>query len=161
MKTPMACDRPEVTERLTAHGLRATPARCRILGLLLETHEHYTPEEMLDELRRRGEPMSIATLYQNLAKLSEAGVIGRFVGPDGVSRYDVVTEPHHHLVCRVCGRMVDVRVKGPLEDLAPEPIFAEDAGELARWRVKGAKVEFSGVCPDCQLHLHRKEQRIA
>lgn len=157
----MACERHEITEQLRRHGLRPTPARCRILELLTRRREHYSPEEMLEALREEGEPMSIATLYQNLAKLSEAGVIGRFVGPDGVSRYDVVTEPHHHLVCRVCGRMVDVRVKGPLGDLAPEPIFAEDAGELARWRVKGAKVEFSGVCPDCQLHLHRKEQRIA
>ncbi len=152
----MACDRPEITERLTAHGLRATPARCRILGLLLETHEHYTPEEMLEALRTRGEPMSIATLYQNLAKLSEAGVIGRFVGPDGVSRYDAVTDPHHHLVCEVCGRMVDVRAAGPLAEVVPQAVFPEDAGELARWQVKGHKVEFVGVCPACQARLRAR-----
>ena len=151
----MTCNRPEVTERIAARGLRATPARCRIVALLLDTHEHYTPEEMLEELRRRGEPMSIATLYQNLAKLSEAGVIGRFVGPDGVSRYDAVTDPHHHLVCEVCGRMVDVRAAGPLEAIQPEAIFEEDAAELARWRVKAKKVEFTGVCPACQARLER------
>ncbi len=157
----MACDRAEITERLTAHGLRPTPARCRILGLLVDTHAHFTPEEMLEALRERGEPMSIATLYQNLAKLSEAGVIGRFVGPDGVSRYDVVTEPHHHLVCRVCGRMIDVRVRGPLEELTPEPVFPEDADELARWRIQGAKVEFAGVCPACRAKLEAEARRPA
>ena len=149
----MTCERPEVTQRITARGLRATPARCRIVALLLDTHEHFTPEEMLEELRRRGEPMSIATLYQNLAKLSEAGVIGRFVGPDGVSRYDAVTEPHHHLVCEVCGRMVDVKAEGPLELITPRPVFADDAEELKRWRVTARKVEFSGVCPACQAQL--------
>ncbi len=151
----MTCERPEVTERITARGLRATPARCRIVSLLLDTHEHYTPEEMLEELRKRGEPMSIATLYQNLAKLSEAGVIGRFVGPDGVSRYDAVTDPHHHLVCEVCGRMVDVRVAGPVEALVPEPIFPEDMGVLDRWQVRSRKVEFTGICPDCQARVGR------
>ncbi len=151
----MTCERPEVTERIAARGLRPTPARCRIVALLLDTHEHYTPEEMLEELRKRGEPMSIATLYQNLAKLSEAGVIGRFVGPDGVSRYDAVTDPHHHLVCEVCGRMVDVRAAGPLEAIRPEPVFPEDEGELARWQVKAKKVEFTGVCPACQARLER------
>ncbi len=151
----MTCNRPEVTERITARGLRATPARCRIVALLLDTREHYTPEEMLEALRRRGEPMSIATLYQNLAKLSEAGVIGRFVGPDGVSRYDAITEPHHHLVCEVCGRMVDVRAGGPLEAIHPEPVFEEDAPTLSRWRIKARKVEFTGICPACQAHLEK------
>ena len=152
----MTCERPEITDRITARGLRATPARCRIVSLLVETRRHYTPEEMLEELRRRGEPLSIATLYQNLARLSEAGVIGRFVGPDGVSRYDAETEPHHHLVCEVCGRMVDVRVPGLPGRLAPEPALAKDAAELPRWRVKGWKVEFSGICPDCLARLERR-----
>ena len=142
----MACERHEITEQLRRHGLRPTPARCRILELLTRRREHYSPEEMLEALREEGEPMSIATLYQNLAKLSEAGVIGRFVGPDGVSRYDVVTEPHHHLVCEVCGRIVDVEAEG-LKALKPRPLHGNS---LDGWQVREKRVEFVGVCPACQ-----------
>ncbi len=155
MKTDMSCNDDRIRERLVAHGLRPTRARCRILALLSARREHFTPEAMYDALRAEGTPISIATLYQNLAKLSEAGVIRRFVGPDGVNRYDAVTEPHHHLFCEVCGRMVDVKAKGPLEAVVPEAVFPEDKSDLAGWKIKGRKVEFTGICPACQARLAR------
>ena len=142
----MACERHEITEQLRRHGLRPTPARCRILELLTRRREHYTPEEMLEALREEGEPMSIATLYQNLSKLTEAGLVARFLGADGVSRFDATTEPHHHLVCEVCGRIVDVEAEG-LKALKPRPLHGDS---LAGWQVREKRVEFVGVCPACQ-----------
>jgi len=149
----MACERELLTKQIENRGLRATEARCRILELLYDTHEHYTPEEMLDALRERGKPLSIATLYQNLQKLSEAGIIARFVGPDGHTRYDVNTKPHHHLVCKICGRMVDVGVEGPLDELRPVALFEEEQKEVAAWRVEETHLELHGVCPECQARL--------
>ena len=157
----MACEREPLTQLIERKNLRATEARCRILGLLHETHAHYTPEEMLEALRERGKPLSIATLYQNLAKLAEAGLIARFVGPDGHTRYDVNTEPHHHLVCRVCGRMVDVGVEGPLASLRPRALFAEEKDEVAAWRVGDVHLEFHGVCPACRVKLERETAQSA
>ncbi len=157
----MACEREPLTQLIERKNLRATEARCRILGLLHETHAHYTPEEMLEALRERGKPISIATLYQNLAKLAEAGLIARFVGPDGHTRYDVNTEPHHHLVCRVCGRMVDVGVEGPLASLRPRALFAEEKDEVAAWRVGDVHLEFHGVCPACRVKLERETAQSA
>jgi len=152
----MACEREFLTKLIENNGLRATEARCRILELLYDTHEHYTPEEMLDALRDRGKPLSIATLYQNLQKLSEAGVIARFVGPDGHTRYDVNTKPHHHLVCKVCGRMLDVNVVGPLEELEPVPIFDSERSRASSWRVEEVHIELHGVCPECQARFERQ-----
>lgn len=157
----MACDLEQLTQLIESKHLRATEARCRILELLHETHEHYTPEEMLEALRERGKPLSIATLYQNLAKLAEAGLISRFVGPDGHTRYDVNTEPHHHLVCRICGRMVDVGVEGPLERLQPVALHPEEADEVHAWRLGEVHLEFHGVCPACQARLDAQQERSA
>ncbi len=157
----MACNRETLTQLIEQKHLRATEARCRILELLHETHAHYTPEEVLEALRERGEPLSIATLYQNLAKLAEAGLIARFVGPDGHTRYDVNTEPHHHLVCKVCGRMVDVGVKGPLERIRPVALFEEEKGEVEAWKIGQVHLEFHGVCPACQAKLAREAAQSA
>ncbi|WP_457637132.1 Fur family transcriptional regulator [Oceanithermus sp.] len=148
----MACEREQFTKLIEQKNLRATEARCRILELLHETHEHYTPEEMLEALRERGKPLSIATLYQNLAKLADAGLIARIVGPDGHTRYDVNTLPHHHLVCKVCGRMLDVGVEGPLQDLRPVALY-DDEEDPATWRLGEVHLEFHGVCPACQARL--------
>jgi len=146
----MACERELLTEQIENKGLRATEARCRILELLYDTHGHYTPEEMLDALRERGKPLSIATLYQNLQKLNEAGIIARFVGSDGHTRYDINTNPHHHLICKVCGRMVDVGVEGPLGELRPVALFKKERDDVADWRVDDLHLELHGICPACQ-----------
>ena len=154
----MACKSEELTKLIENKHLRATAARCLILELLHETHRHYTPEEMLEALRERGTPLSIATLYQNLAKLSDAGVIARFVGPDGHTRYDVNTRPHHHLVCKICGRMVDVGVKGPLDEIKPQALYDDEAEEVAAWRIDEIHLEIHGICPRCQARLARAEE---
>ena len=146
----MACEKKTLTETIESSGLRATEARCRILELLFSTHGHYTPEEMLEALRERGKPLSIATLYQNLQKLSEVGIIARFVGRDGHTRYDANTKPHHHLVCKVCGRIVDVGIEGPVSELRPAALFEEERGEVAAWRVEETYIELYGICPECQ-----------
>ena len=156
----MACNREDLTRLIEQKGLRATQARCRVLELLHETHEHYTPEEILDVLRERGTPLSIATLYQNLARLSSAGIIARFVGPDGHTRYDVNVKPHHHLVCDVCGRMVDVGVEGSLAGLRPVPLFADEE-DLSAWDVGEVHLEFHGVCPACRARQTDREQKTA
>ncbi len=157
----MACKIEELTKLIENKHLRATAARCLILELLHETHRHYTPEEMLEALRERGTPLSIATLYQNLAKLSDAGVIARFVGPDGHTRYDVNTRPHHHLVCKICGRMVDVGVKGPLDEIKPQALYDDEAEEVAAWRIDEIHLEIHGICPACRAKLSRQAAQSA
>ncbi len=152
----MACNHEQLTQLIEQKQLRATEARCRILELLYDTREHYTPEEMLEALREHGKPFSIATLYQNLSKLAEVGLISRFVGPDGQTRYDANTAPHHHLVCKICGRMIDVDVEGPLEEVRPRALFADEEPVLPEWKVDDIHIELQGVCPDCQARISRE-----
>ncbi len=142
----------DVQRRLEAVGLRPTLARRLVLELLYETNCHYTAEEMLEALRARGTPLSVATLYQNLRQLVERGLLRKVTGPDGVVRYDANLEPHHHLICRRCGRMVDVAVEGLPATLRPVPLPTTPSAEreLARWRVLAPHVELEAICPSCQ-----------
>lgn len=139
----------EAEQRLRAQGLRPTKARCLLLNLLGESQNHSSTEEMLEALRRRGHRASAATLHQNLNRLIQEGLLAHFTGPDGLSRFDANLAPHHHLVCVRCGRIVDVEVdRSLLKQLAP--VGLHDGPALPEWQIKGAQVEFRGICTACQ-----------
>ncbi|HEY8486002.1 MAG TPA: Fur family transcriptional regulator [Limnochordales bacterium] len=153
----MAPSWDDVATLLQARGLRPTGPRRKLLAFLRSHPGHLTPAEIFEGLRRAGTPLSLATLYQNLAVLSERGIIKRVVSPDGAVRYDVHVEPHHHLICQRCGTIVDVDLApSATAALQPVPLFASGPphapggpGQLAGWTVLSARVEFHGLCPRC------------
>ena len=93
--------------------------------------------------------MSVATLYQNLNNLVEAGLLIRIKGPDGLMRFDANLDPHHHLVCDTCGKMIDVRINRETQ-LQQSPIEYQTGNSLSDWHINYINIEFKGTCPDCQ-----------
>ncbi|GGK17117.1 transcriptional repressor [Deinococcus malanensis] len=126
---------------LEDHGLRATQPRLRLLEFFAGTRGHFTPEEIFGHLRAQGQPISIATLYQNLRTFSEHGLVKEMIGQEGEVRYDTNMEPHSHMVCVRCGRLTDIHVELP--DLRPP---AQGHG----WLIMQTRVDFHGLCPECQ-----------
>ena len=147
-------NRSDVAALLARRGLRATAPRRAILAYLLRRGEHLAPTEIFEDLRRAGRPVSIATLYQNLAALVAGGLLRRFAGPDGAARYDVNLAAHHHLVCERCGRIVDVEVPA---DAGVRPVASRRRGRspVAGWQVRAMQVEFRGTCPECRRFPRR------
>ncbi|MFO7676419.1 MAG: Fur family transcriptional regulator [bacterium] len=145
----MQPESPAVARLLRSRGLRPTQARQLILSNLLGRTDHPSAEEIRQALARRGVAMSVATLYQNLKRLTGSGVVAGFAGEDGVMRYDANVEPHAHAVCRVCGRVADVepgesQLKGLLAALA------RSARHYRDWQISTARVELHGLCPRCR-----------
>jgi Fur family ferric uptake transcriptional regulator len=79
-----------------------------------------TAQSLHDELRRRDEAIGLTTVYRHLKRLAELGEVDVVVRPDGEASYrrcgpgqggHDADGHHHHLVCRVCGRSVEV--EGP------------------------------------------------
>lgn len=143
-----ARNRSDVAALLARRGLRATAPRRAILAYLRARREHLAVDEIFEGLRRSGTPVSIATLYQNLATLAARGLLKRFAGRDGVARYDDNLDAHHHLVCERCGRIADVEVPA---DARVRPVASRRGGRspVAGWQVRAAHVEFRGICPGC------------
>ena len=131
----------DLAHHLERCGLRVTQPRLTLLEFFSGTEGHFTPEEISERLRASGHPLSIATLYQNLRTFSERGLIGEMTGPGGEARYDTNLDPHSHLVCLRCGRMVDIVLELP--ELGP-------AARAQGWSVTRARVDLQGVCPECQ-----------
>ena len=82
-------------------------------------------------------------MYDALAALTDRGVFRRIQPAGSSARYENrVGDNHHHLVCRVCGQMVDVDCAvGEAPCLTP----ADDSG----YEIGEAEVIFWGRCPEC------------
>jgi Fur family peroxide stress response transcriptional regulator len=145
----MGCDDQQLTQMLRERGLRPTKARCLILALLTEHNGHLSTEDILQTLRERGHKVSTATLYQNLNKLANGGLLTRFSGPDGLMRFDANLIPHHHLICVRCGRIVDMKVNDA-QLLQLRPVCFQTGEPLSDWQLQGVRLELKGVCPACR-----------
>lgn len=130
----------ELQHHLERRQLRVTQPRLRLLEFFAHSSGHFTPEEIWEQLRAAGHPVSLATLYQNLKTFSEHGLIKEMIGQNGEVRYDTNLEPHSHLICLRCGRLVDVVLDPP--KLPP-------GGPGQGWVIAGARVDLQGICPAC------------
>lgn len=83
-----------------------------IFAIVNTSREHLTVEQIFQKLRDIHPQVVLATVYNNLNRLLEEGLI-RKVSVEGMpDRYDKM-EKHDHLVCKRCGKLADVT----LEDL--------------------------------------------
>ncbi len=138
----------DVTAALRARGLRPTSARCLILSYLRSTDSHPSAEQITAALRETGAEIGVATVYQNLNRLVDTGLVLRLSGADGRTRFDADVAPHGHAVCDSCGRIVDIEVD-PRTKRAIDRASIEGPQE---WFVTRASVELRGLCPACRRH---------
>ena len=79
----------------------------KILEIISSSHSHMTADEVFVVLRQTYPRVARATVYNNLNHLWQEELI-RKVSVEGMpDRYDRI-ERHDHLVCKQCGRLLDV-----------------------------------------------------
>ena len=79
----------------------------KILEIVESSRNHMTAEQIFDELRRSYPSVALATVYNNLNRLSAEDRIRRISVEGMPDRYDR-TARHDHFVCKRCGRLSDV-----------------------------------------------------
>ena len=123
--------------------LRSTRQRTAVARLLDDTDDFRSAQEIHEKLRRSGEGIGLTTVYRTLQTLADAGEIDVLRTSTGEAVYRRCSaHHHHHLVCRDCGRTVEV--EEPTVELWAEKV----AGEHGFINI-GHTVEISGTCPDC------------
>src|SRR5262245_61789243 len=103
----------QVAGRLKSAGMKITSPRMAICRHLHGNPSHPTAEEILAALRPEHPGLSLSTVYNTLQALEQVGEIKCVhLAPAGdrrhERRFDPLTEPHDHAVCRACGRIEDV-----------------------------------------------------
>ena len=130
------------TAMLRRHGLHVTAQRLAVLRAVSRV-SHQTAEDIDRVVRVELGAISRQSVYDNLGTLAGRGVLRRIQPAGSPARYEVrVGDNHHHLICRTCGRTVDVDCAvGEVPCLTPH----DDAG----FEIDEAEVIYWGQCPRC------------
>lgn len=137
-----------IADELRARGLRPTRARCHVLAHLRSSECHPSAEEITLALRDEGHGVGVATVYQNLNRLVESGLVSRVTGVDGRLRFDAEPAPHDHAICQSCGRIADVAIESRVKRAVDRATVSEP--HVSGWLVNSAFIQVSGVCPECR-----------
>lgn len=111
----------------------------QIYDIVNTYYEHMTAEQIYVELQKIYPAVSRATIYNNLNKLCDLGLIRRVSLEDSPDRYDRIKK-HDHIVCQKCGRISDIS----FEDLTQT--LEKQIGE--NFLYYDLKVFY--LCPDCR-----------
>ncbi|MFM7063008.1 MAG: Fur family transcriptional regulator [Actinomycetes bacterium] len=134
-------------ERFRAQGLKMTPQRAAVFGVLYDNPTHPSAESVHAAVVADMPTVSLRTVYQTLNDLAEMGEIHRLEVGTGSARFDPnVEESHHHLVCDDCGMVRDLHV-----DLRARVTKGlADTGDVPEgFDVLGADLIVRGRCRSC------------
>jgi Fur family ferric uptake transcriptional regulator len=123
--------------------LRNTRQRRAVAAVLDDLDGFASAQQIHELLDKRGEHVGLSTVYRNLQALVEAGNVDALRGDDGETRYRQCSSGHHHhLVCRACGRTVEV--EGPTVEQ-----WADRVADEHRFTDVSHTLEIFGTCNDC------------
>lgn len=128
----------------TPRSLRPTKQRLAVSEALASCDGFHSAQEIHELLADRGDTVGLATVYRTLAALAEAGDVDMMRTEDGEAIYRRCSDTHHHhLVCRACGRTVEV--EGPAverwtKQIADQHDFTDVSHTL----------EIFGTCAGCR-----------
>jgi Fur family transcriptional regulator, ferric uptake regulator len=123
--------------------LRNTRQRRAVAAVLDELDGFASAQQIHELLDNRGEHVGLSTVYRNLQALVEAGNVDALRGDDGETRYRQCSSGHHHhLVCRACGRTVEV--EGPTVEQ-----WADRVADEHKFTDVSHTLEIFGTCSNC------------
>jgi Fur family transcriptional regulator, stress-responsive regulator len=135
-----AGDRAELLRR---HGVQVSAQRLAVLRAVCD-RPHSTADDIARTARVEISAISRQAVYDALGTLTEKGLLRRIQPARSPARYEVrVGDNHHHLICRVCGRVVDIDCA---VGAAPCLEVADDLG----YEIDEAEVIYWGRCPVCR-----------
>lgn len=124
---------------------RVTGPRQAILEVLEEARGPISNRQLFERLPKGAG--DLATIYRSMHLLERIGLVKRFDFGDGVARYELLREGddghHHHLICTRCADVVEI------EECFPRK-WEERIALRNGFKAVTHKLEFFGVCPDCQ-----------
>ena len=124
---------------LRNNGIKVTPQRLEILKYLDQNRTHPNADKIYSDLKKKNPSLSRTTVYNTLDTLRSHNLISVLTISESELRFDSIINPHHHFLCRRCGKIIDIDVKCPyLEEILK-----------GGHRIDEVHGYFKGVCEDC------------
>jgi Fe2+ or Zn2+ uptake regulation protein len=142
------------SDLLRQRGIQVTAQRLAVFRAVAR-QPHITADAVAEIVRREIGAISLQSVYDALGVLVSEALIRRIQPAGSPARYeDRVNDNHHHLICRTCGRTVDV-------DCAVGVAPCLTAADASGYEIEEAEVVYWGRCPDClaKAAARRKQKR--
>jgi Fe2+ or Zn2+ uptake regulation protein len=128
---------------LRQRGYRVTGQRLAVLRAVSRA-PHVTADTVAEAVRAELGAISLQAVYDVLSVLVDVGLVRRIQPAGSPARFEVrVSDNHHHVICRVCGRTADVDCA---VGVAPCLTAIDDMG----YEIDEAEVIYWGRCPGCR-----------
>ncbi|CAA9339536.1 MAG: Zinc uptake regulation protein Zur [uncultured Friedmanniella sp.] len=122
---------------------RRTRQRAAVDEILSHLEEFRTAQQIHDVLRHQGDSVGLTTVYRTLQAMVDSGELDALRTDDGETAYRRCSRGHHHhLVCRSCGRTVEV--SGPAVER-----WASAVADEHGFREVSHDLEIFGTCRSC------------
>src|SRR6186997_1482691 len=127
---------------LRERGIQVTAQRLAVLRAVAG-QPHITADAVAEVVRTEIGAISLQSVYDALGLLVSEGLLRRIQPSGSPARFeDRVGDNHHHLICRTCGRVVDIDCA---VGAAPCLTASDDNG----YEIDEAEVAYWGRCPEC------------
>lgn len=123
---------------------RPTKQRAAVAAVLVEIGDFMSAQDLHARLRDQGQSVGLATVYRTLQAMAADGGVDMLRNSDGEAVYRQCSiGHHHHLVCRGCGRTVEVRGPAAVESWT-DKVSAENGFSDVHHTL-----EIFGLCTPC------------
>jgi Fur family ferric uptake transcriptional regulator len=120
-----------------------TRQRRAVEAVVAELEGFHSAQDIHARLRSAGTPVGLATVYRTVAALADDGELDTMVTDRGEALYRRCSaQHHHHLICRACGRTVEVA--GPTVERWADRVAAEHG-----YADVSHTLELTGTCAQC------------
>lgn len=134
----------DLYKHLKEKGFRLTKGRKAIISLFLKRHCSLSSQDIYDALHQDGIRVNLSTVYRELQFLLEQRILKSIFFHDGIQRYELLEEDHHHhLVCTNCNATTRFHIDHDLKTL--EKTLESDHG----FTITDHNLEFFGTCQKC------------
>ena len=125
------------------HATKHFRKRSAILSCIRGTTVHPSAEMVHEMLQQEHPDISLATVYRNLSRFKDQGLIQSLGTVNGIERFDANTAPHVHFVCNCCSAVMDLHQMD-----APQRLCKEAAQHIGG-QVDSCQLMFFGTCQAC------------
>ncbi|MBR2154986.1 MAG: transcriptional repressor [Bacteroidaceae bacterium] len=139
-------------EYIEGQGKRKTPERYTVMDIVLDMDGHHSADEICTMMPPKF-PVSRATVYSTLSLLDEVGLVFSHQ-VQGKTLYEAAfgSQPHHHYICKGCGRIWDLVNKNVEEAAA--------TCRTPRFKKMRCSVYIYGICNVCYARIYRLNKKL-
>jgi len=133
-------------EYLRKQRIKNTVARSNILDAVFAIDGHFEADQVFEHLCKCDKPVGKATVYRTLPLLVDCGVLKQVRFDANRAHYEVAfgEQPHDHMVCRRCGRIIEF-------DADDVVTLRQRIAKHYHFHVLSHRLQLSGLCWECSI----------